>query len=239
MIDMVFFIENSKKYYILKSLDGNHYKIVKKIFNQFNTGYKRGDNKIDIDEEFLLSIYKESQLLDAYNSVLKIIYKRRKTLFQVQCYLLKKGFNKEIIEETIQKLKEEGFIDDLDYIEDFIRYQKEEKLVSRISLKRKLIYKLGKNFEDEKYNNYSINGILEKIYPLSDEVEVGLKLLEKHKYLSKLRELNNKKNQDIEKEKLENISDIKKEIIEEIKKYLKSKGFNFNNITKILNYLKI
>lgn len=234
---MKYKIEKVRKYFILKDEFNNKYKILKKIFNQFNTGYNKNLNEIEIDEDFLEMILKESQIYDAYDKSVKLIYRRRKTVFQVKNYLIIKGFDNEIIEETIEKLKREGFVDDLDFVEDFIRYQKDEKLLSRNNIKRKLYLKLGKDLE-KNIGDFNVNGLLEKIYPSDDEVEIGLKLLEKHKYLQKLRDLKSKEKKVFNENSNKN-NDEMKEIILNIKKFLASKGFSFNNINKILNLLKI
>lgn len=59
----------------------------------------------------------------AYDLSLKYLSYRDRTIFEVKNYLLKKNYNSATIESVIQKLIENGLLDDNEYTKKFIYYK--------------------------------------------------------------------------------------------------------------------
>lgn len=116
---------------------------------------------------------------------------RARTAKEMKDYLLKKGFEESDIEKTIEYLKERRYIDDVSYVNQYLRYgfskhkalyrikrELEQKGVSQFDIEDGIFM-----FEDE--NQKDINDIqmanalkeAEKI--LSSKVEIDKKLLDK------------------------------------------------------------
>lgn len=76
--------------------------------------------KKEISKKELENIEKENHLLKAYYESLKEINKKMKTEKEIESFLKKKNYNQEEIEYAINKLKANGYIDHLIYIEAYI-----------------------------------------------------------------------------------------------------------------------
>ncbi len=74
-----------------------------------------------IEENVLLAGIKEDEFLRALNKSGQYIGGGRKTQKQVEDYLIKKGFDEEIISRVIQRLKEYRYIDDAEYARAYIQ----------------------------------------------------------------------------------------------------------------------
>ncbi len=75
---------------------------------------------MEIDENSLNQLIEESEKKSALTKATDYISKYVKTKRQVKEYLLKKGYTEEIAYFCIDKLKEYGYIDDVDYSKRFI-----------------------------------------------------------------------------------------------------------------------
>lgn len=87
----------------------------------------------EFDEADLKEIVSRAEYLDALNKGVAYISKAIKTKRQVKEYLLRKGYGEEVAYKVIDKLKEYGYVNDVEYSKRFIASTKKtqgKKLVS-------------------------------------------------------------------------------------------------------------
>ena len=121
----------------------------------------------EIEEQKLEFLQTDSEREIAQNKAISYISKYQKTEKELKDYLIKKGFDEEIVFEVIKKLKEYSFVDDDIYAKNFIKSK------SKRSGKRKLSFELKKRGIDE-------NLINENIKEYADDSETILPLCEKY-----------------------------------------------------------
>lgn len=121
----------------------------------------------EIEEQKLEFLQTDSEREIAQNKAISYISKYQKTEKELKDYLIKKGFDEEIVLEVIKKLKEYSFVDDDIYAKNFIKSK------SKKSGKRKLFFELKKRGIDE-------NLINENIEEYADDSESILPLCEKY-----------------------------------------------------------
>lgn len=121
----------------------------------------------EIEEQKLEFLQTDSEKEIAQNKAISYISKYQKTEKELKDYLIKKGFDEEIVFEVIKKLKEYSFVDDDIYAKNFIKSK------SKRSGKRKLSFELKKRGIDE-------NLINENIKEYADDSETILPLCEKY-----------------------------------------------------------
>ena len=85
---------------------------------QFKYGLREG---MDIDEYFMEKVLLEEEQLKANNTALKFLSHKKRTNKEIIDKLIDKGFEDNIIENTIDYLKGYGLIDDLDYAYSFVK----------------------------------------------------------------------------------------------------------------------
>ena len=144
---------------------------------------KVGDS---VDETRLNEILKETERTEALNKAADYALKTLKTKRQVKDYLLKKGYSEETVWQTVDKLKEYGYIDDKEYSKRFI------ESTSKTQGKRLIEYKLmmkGVKKEDiaaayetaETDENASARALCEKY--LRNKEKTKENVLKAYKYL--------------------------------------------------------
>ena len=74
--------------------------------------------KISIEE--LEQIKKESSSLESYYKSIEYLTYRLRNELEMKHYLEKKGYEEETIQKTIKKLKEEGYLNEIEYVKCFI-----------------------------------------------------------------------------------------------------------------------
>ncbi|MDO6355458.1 regulatory protein RecX [Caloramator sp. CAR-1] len=97
----------------------------------------------DLTQEDIDTILQEYEIKSAYNYALHLLERKMYPENQVRNKLLKKGFNEMVVEKTISKLKEYGFVNDEEYIKKYIEYSITKKFGSRriiTNLKQKGLY---------------------------------------------------------------------------------------------------
>lgn len=77
--------------------------------------------KKEIDETRLDSIYKDNFNYGIYDEALKYIEVRLRSKEEIYKYLLKKGYEEELINSTIERLEKNHFIDDTSFAKAFIQ----------------------------------------------------------------------------------------------------------------------
>ncbi len=95
-----------------------------------------------IDPVEYRELKEESDRFSCRRKALHYLSIRARSSREMENYLLKKGFSKDHIREVVLHLKENGYIDDLDFSLRYISYRKSSKAVGRHLLKSEL-YKKG------------------------------------------------------------------------------------------------
>ena len=154
-------VKNAKRVSVY--LDGSYYCGLDLITVMKNR-LKVGDS---IDKDKLIEIQRESEMQACMDIALRALSKSVKTEKDIITKLIQKGFLKEIAEETVEKLKGYGYINDADYS---VRYtetyknRKGKKLI-KLELKQKGV--------DEKVINETLNAI-------ESELETAISIAEKY-----------------------------------------------------------
>ena len=97
-------------------------------------------------------------------SAQKSLALREHSSLQIKNKLSKKGFDKNVIENVLQELKDNGYQSDERYLEEYIRYRQNQGHSSK-----KIIYEL-------KSNGISSELITQKNYKFADDYEILLDL---------------------------------------------------------------
>lgn len=103
----------------------------------------------DLEKDFIDQIVLESETFYAFNKVLKYISKSMKTEHDLQKYLLQKGFKDDVIQQTIQKLKDYNYLNDELYVKSYVETYKNKYGINKIKQNLK-----NKNIDEELINQY-------------------------------------------------------------------------------------
>jgi len=85
----------------------------------------------DLTQEDIDTILQEYEIKSAYNYALHLLERKMYPENQIRNKLFKKGFNEMVVEKTISKLKEYGFVNDEEYIKKYIEFSITKKFGSR------------------------------------------------------------------------------------------------------------
>ena len=122
-----------KNQYTLTLDDGRSFSVHKEVIAKY--GLKSG---MEIDEEKLQSRIWEANLKTASDLALNYLGYRTRTKKQLCDYLIRKGFDQPVIEETVKKMEEYRFLDD----EEFARRWVQSKKIGKPAGRRKIAYEL-------------------------------------------------------------------------------------------------
>lgn len=116
----------------------------------------------ECSEETLTQAEYESDKFFAFNMALKYMTDSLRTKKQLNEYLYKKNFNKQIREETIEKIENYGYVNDKEYAERYIESKKKQKGVNLI--KQHLFTKgISKEIMEEVLKDFSQEEEIKKI----------------------------------------------------------------------------
>ncbi len=158
---------------------------------------------IEIDTEFIKNLSWQDDLKESFNKALNYLSYMSRTKEEVRNYLIKVGYDNDIIELTLEKLFNYEFLNDEKYSDNFISINKTKKFS-----KRELQYKLQKKGIDKEL----IEEAISNNYSDEEEIISAKKLIEKY----------HKKYKDFEFEKMQY----------KIKGSLYSKGYSVDTINK-------
>ena len=122
-----------KNQYTLTLDDSRSFSVHKEVIAKY--GLKSG---MDIDEEQLQSRIWEANVKTASDLALNYLGYRTRTKKQLCDYLKRKGFDQPVIEETVRKMEEYGFLND----EEFARRWVQSKKTGKPTGRRKVAYEL-------------------------------------------------------------------------------------------------
>jgi len=91
----------------------------------------------EISQEYLDFLINQSECELATNKAVKYISKCQKTNSEVYKYLLSKGFDEEVINKVIDKLKEYNFVDDESYSKNYIKFKNKNNGSRKIEMELK------------------------------------------------------------------------------------------------------
>lgn len=109
--------QNDDRYNIF--LDGKYaFSVDQDVFIRFNL--KKGK---ELDEFDIIEIQYGDEIKKAYNKALEFLSYRMRSIKEVEEQLRKKEYNDSIIQEVVFKLKENRYVDDLEFAIAFVRTQ--------------------------------------------------------------------------------------------------------------------
>ena len=120
-------------------------------------------------EKASLDSLKETAKIDKiYNQTLALIMRRPRSEWEIKDYLKRKGMDQQANQEICKKLKDKGFIDDLDFAQ---RWVDNRRLLKSIS-KRKLILELRqKRVSDEIISQVMAEDEIDEIEVVRAEID--------------------------------------------------------------------
>ena len=170
--------------------------------------YKYGLEKdTEIDEEYIKNVLKAEERSKAINYALNFLNFKWRTEKEIRNKMLLKGYDEEIIQETISYLKEQKLIDDRRFAEGFVK--------DKINFN-----KLGKyRLKNELYNKGISGDIIDEVLSenCDDELERAMELGRK--------KLPSYKNDD------------KNAIYRKLGGFLQRKGYSYDCISKVMKEL--
>lgn len=133
--------KRSKNRYTLHFDDGEWLGLFDELI--IRHGLKEG---IEVDSEKLAQLAREDDAKKALEMALRYLGYRSRSQKEMITYLEGKGFDGDVIDETIDKLKGYGYIDDSAFARDWVAGRMASKPMGKAMIKRELIYK---GVEDE------------------------------------------------------------------------------------------
>ncbi len=111
--------------------------------------------KNDVDIDLIDKIVEENRSYDVYETALNYIEIKMRNKKEIYKYLLNKGFDETLVNQTIEKLKNIGLLDSKSYITAFIN--------DKINLSNDGPYKIKKSLLDLEFSESEIDDYLYKI----------------------------------------------------------------------------
>ena len=153
----------------IKKLNNGKYKIVLENKEEINTY----DDVIlstnilynkELNEEDLDKIKSKNDYYTLYNKVIKLISKRLRSEYEVIEFLNKNNCNEKDINKIVNSLKENGYINDLNFVKAYIYDRFNLYNDGPYKIKKDLInYNIDENIIDENINKLNKNDIKNKI----------------------------------------------------------------------------
>ena len=101
----------------------------------------------EIDNQKLSATLFDSDCQIAFTKAVDLVCKSIKTQSQVQKYLFDKGFSSDVVQKTIEKMKEYRYIDDGEYVKSYVNtYQKQKG-------KKRIVFELKQKGVEQEYIN--------------------------------------------------------------------------------------
>lgn len=121
----------------------------------------------DVDEKWIESVEKETQIFDSKRYLYRILSKKRYTENQIREKLFLRKVDREIIERLLEEFKVNGLIDDGEYIKDYLDYLKSQQKYSKKEIESKLFLKFKKGLDNvfvkESLDSYDEKKVLENL----------------------------------------------------------------------------
>ena len=96
---------------------------------------------MEVDSAKISKLAREDDVKKAMDMSLRYLQYRSRSQKEMETYLEGKGFDRDIIDQTIEKLKSYGYIDDLAFARDWISHRMAAKPMGKAMIKREQYYK--------------------------------------------------------------------------------------------------
>lgn len=186
--------------------DGSVFGISEDVFILYN--FKVGDK---IDDDFYNRIFVDELKSKVYNSALRLLGYRMRSINELKGRLLEKEYPEKLVNETIDKLLEMGYLNDAEFAKAFANDKVNNKKIGPIALRKEFInYQVDTDIVENAiahvYKKFPIESLIENLIK-KKKIKAGVKLDQK----------------------------TKKRTID----FLNRKGFTWNDISKVFNELNI
>lgn len=154
-------------------LDNKSILVYEDVILKYNLLYKK-----EIDDELLLKINKDNYKASIYDTALKYIGIRMRSKRELEEYLIKKNFEQKDIKDTIERLLEQGFLNDKEFCKSYVSDKIHLTNSGLDKIKNELI-KLGINEEVIKstFETIDENILYEKLSRIiNKEIRINSKL---------------------------------------------------------------
>lgn len=163
-----------------------------------------------IDRSTLETVLKEQRIINAKKIALNYVSFKTRTKAQIEQKLKQKGFSNEEIQSVIKFLTEFGYLDDTNFVRNYVKLAIEQKKHSLARIKRSLLSKgIDKELIEKVLKEFSFDEI-----EFSNAYKIGVK-----KYLQLLKQ-------------------GKTQPIQRLAQYLRGKGFEWDIISKVCEQIE-
>lgn len=127
--------------------------------------------KKEIDEKYIMEVEVFNQECDVYHVALESINRRFKSVYDLKESLLKKEYPLEMIEKAIEKLKNQGYLNDRSFIKSYINNQIVTTNKGPYKIKRELgEHRVDSHIIDEELDIFCEELQLEKIRKVANRI---------------------------------------------------------------------
>lgn len=216
----------------------------------------------NINLELLEKVMNENVYYEIYNMALTYIEIKMRTSKEIKDYLNKKNFNTKLIDEVLDRLNKEGYLNEEKYIDAFVNDKVNLTNWGPYKIKKSLLdLELDETLINNKLNTISENiwnGKIEKIinkklnslknksnYMIKNKLKIDLYNLgyDNNSIEENLNKLNLNNNENIKKEYSKAYNKYSKkymdqELYQKVKSYLYRKGYKIEEINYMLDNLE-
>lgn len=123
---------------------------------------------MEVDSQKIAKLAREDDAKKSMDMSLRYLQYRSRSQKEMEDYLEAKGFKRDIIDETIDKLKSYGYINDLAFARDWVSHRMATKPMGRAMIKRELYYKgIDNEIIEKSLDQFSENEEEEQAYKLA------------------------------------------------------------------------
>ncbi|NLY60244.1 MAG: hypothetical protein GX054_01875 [Clostridiales bacterium] len=123
---------------------------------------------MEVDSQKIAKLAREDDAKKSMDMSLRNLQYRSRSQKEMEDYLEAKGFERDIIDETIDKLKSYGYINDLAFARDWVSHRMATKPMGRAMIKRELYYKgIDNEIIEKSLDQFSENEEEEQAYKLA------------------------------------------------------------------------
>ncbi|MFY9176620.1 MAG: RecX family transcriptional regulator [Caldicoprobacterales bacterium] len=123
---------------------------------------------MEVDSQKIAKLAREDDAKKSMDMSLRYLQYRSRSQKEMEDYLEAKGFERDIIDETIDKLKSYGYINDLAFARDWVSHRMATKPMGRAMIKRELYYKgIDNEIIEKSLDQFSENEEEEQAYKLA------------------------------------------------------------------------
>ncbi|UOE94979.1 recombination regulator RecX [Alkalihalobacillus sp. LMS39] len=119
---------------------------------------------LEIDEDKLQQVLYEDQIRKAYNMAIQYLSYRLRTVKELTGYLHKKEYEADIITNVVERIKQHGYVNDLEFAEMFVRTRMSTSDKGPIVIRQELLQKgVAEEWIEQSLQQYSFLDQVEKV----------------------------------------------------------------------------